>query len=374
MPTKKGQQNAIPLAVPELGKDSTERKRVLNVLAQRRYRQKRKEHIRKLEAQAVVAEPVQDEYLPQTSPSSNGVSHGNTSQGSEEDPAAIDGQQLQCPFAAAHLYRFEDDPLMPIDSDLDTTVPPTDPFADIFPGNQELWDTSILIPSLPSTPVSTSKHSSSSDSETWSGALLSTARHSPKQWPVRLQPPRLPVQNTMYSFSDDAYLQMSELTLMNGCMAIARRLNMQQIIWSIEATSPFADPAMSMADFNHLPANLQPTLRQMTMPHHPVIDLLPWPAVRDRMIMVLSQPPENRPPGAASPMALVEFVYDIEDSTEGVRISGGDPLLEQNWELGEKVFKSWWWMFDRDIVRRSNELRTMRGAPLLGGSILGEVA
>ena len=72
-------------------------------------------------------------------------------------------------------------------------------------------------------------------------------------------------------------------------------------------------------------------------------------------------------------MALLEFVYDLEDSAEGVRISGDDPSSENNWELGEKIFKSWWWIFDRDIIRRSNQLRTARGAPALGGSILGEV-
>jgi len=89
----------------------------------------------------------------------------------------------------------------------------------------------------------------------------------------------------------------------------------------------------------------------------------------------LSQPPELRPPSAASPMALVDLVYDIEDSAEGVRISGSDPYSDRNWEVGEKVFKSWWWCFDKDIIRRSNELRASRGAPMLGtGSILGEVA
>jgi hypothetical protein len=68
-------------------------------------------------------------------------------------------------------------------------------------------------------------------------------------------------------------------------------------------------------------------------------------------------------------MALIEFVYDLEDGAEGVRIAGSDPCSDQNWEIGEKVFSSWWWMFDRDIVRRSNELRAMRGAPMLGTSI-----
>lgn len=37
--------------VPAKGEDPAERKRVLNVLAQRRYRQRRREHVKKLEAQ-----------------------------------------------------------------------------------------------------------------------------------------------------------------------------------------------------------------------------------------------------------------------------------------------------------------------------------
>lgn len=33
----------------------------------------------------------------------------------------------------------------------------------------------------------------------------------------------------------------------------------------------------------------------------------------------------------------MDFVYDIEDSAEGVRIWGDDPCEWRNWELGEKV-------------------------------------
>lgn len=62
----------------------------------------------------------------------------------------------------------------------------------------------------------------------------------------------------------------------------------------------------------------------------------------------------------------MDLAYDIEDSAEGIRIFGPDPYSDSNWEIGEKVFRSWWWAFDRDVIRRSNELRVSRGAPPLG--------
>lgn len=73
---------------------------------------------------------------------------------------------------------------------------------------------------------------------------------------------------------------------------------------------------------------------------------------------------------------MLDLVYDVEDSSEGFRIWGDSPFVEANWEVGSKVFKSWWWAFDREILRRSNEWRRERGASKLGwgmGSVMGEV-
>jgi hypothetical protein len=68
----------------------------------------------------------------------------------------------------------------------------------------------------------------------------------------------------------------------------------------------------------------------------------------------------------------MDFIYDVEDSAEGVRIWGDDPCDWQNWEIGEKVFEKWWWAFDGEIIKNSNEWRIGRGAPVLG-QVLGEV-
>ena len=63
---------------------------------------------------------------------------------------------------------------------------------------------------------------------------------------------------------------------------------------------------------------------------------------------------------------MLDLVYDIEDPAEGVRIWGDDPYRDDNWEVGEKLFKNWWWCLNSEIITRANELRKERGAKLLG--------
>ncbi|KAK7894673.1 hypothetical protein LTR67_005412 [Exophiala xenobiotica] len=469
MPSSKGQskRKATDLSVPDPGEDALERKRVLNVLAQRRYRQRQREHVQQLEAQtqsqtANAAESDKDPrttltnlHVPEPCAAQDGVHHQtlsvpNVQHGILKTPV-LDGQIFHADVSASQLQDDSDGPQIFID--------PEDPFAafdedqfalDITDGDHNFFNSPncVLVPSLlsPSTsettrtsPSNTSSSSSSSafnSSTNWSlpplvltdpleledqapsttmpkdGHARSQSRpRSQSPSSQRSQPHAQITSTSMQSwqqyeyttFPDESHLDMPELALLRGCMTIAHRLDVADLIWSLSSVSPFCTTtttptttttAMAMATsmanpsdrglaFAHLPPNLRPTPAQLSIPHHPVIDLLPWPSVRDRLIHVLNQPPQFRPAGGAkSPMALIEFVYDIEDPSEGVRISGEDPLDGRNWEVGEKVFGGWWWCFDREVVSRTNELRRRRGAPTLGvgmmggsasGSVLGEV-
>jgi hypothetical protein len=313
-------RKAEEIAVPAKGKDPAERKRVLNVLAQRRYREKRKQHVKSLEKQAVKSKEESTSPATDTSQSMPTNDFSPSAAPEHLTPDAYQGQLFEDPFSF-------------------------DPNFVAFPTDLA-WDT---LPSLSNSPISTTDDLS---------LTLSTP-------------------DSRHSFPDEAHLEVLELNLLRGATEIARRLNVDQLIWSLTSTSPFTDPSMALANFGHLPPNLRPTKLQMTEPHHPVIDLMPWPTVRDKLILIFTQPPDIRPKSAASPTALLDFVYDLEDSSEGVRIWGDDPSSDQAWEVGEKVFKNWWWAFDRDVIKRSNELRSGRGARLLGmgeGAVLGEIS
>ena len=350
-------RKASEVAVPSKGNDPAERKRILNILAQRRYRQRRKQHVKSLEAQAgrrqdseaFAHSPTQDtsSIQPETTP----LGHGDLP-GSEVMTPTLDA------FASTD-FDFQPPPQPEQGQLFDDPFAMFDPNFVAFPTDLEPWNPDL--PSISNSPYSTTDPSNLSLTSPESSSHTPTDAH---------------------YFPDEANLEVLELSLLRAAVSIAKRLNIEELIWSLTSTSPFTTAMASpfsvpsaSTQFGHLPSNLQPTVIQLSQPHHPIFDLLPWPTVRDKLILVFTQPPEIRPTAAKSPTALLEFVYDIEDSAEGVRIWGDDPHSDQSWEVGEKVFNNWWWAFDGDVIRRSNEMRKRRGARLLGmqGSVLGEV-
>ena len=167
-----------------------------------------------------------------------------------------------------------------------------------------------------------------------------------------------------HEFPDSYLLPVHELTLLKGMLRIASRLGVDSTqVWNLECPSPFTTGSGTPID--QLPTAWRPTASQMTIPHHPICDLLPWPSARDRILMFLALPDDARPPNARGPMALVNFVYDLEDGSEGVRIYGADPCNPEGWEVGQVLFERWWFLFDRDIITNSNRWREARGAPPL---------
>lgn len=197
-----------------------------------------------------------------------------------------------------------------------------------------------------------------------------------------------------FTFPDSYLLPMAELALFRAFTRIAKRLGCGGgAVWSLDARSPFVtsrspSPSSPLAPGGlasvNLPAHLRPTLAQSTVPHHPVLDFLPWPVVRDRLITVLSMPDGVRPPvaggtsvpasaasdggegsgdgGGGVPMALVQLSYDMEHTAEGIRIWGPDIYDPRAWEVGQVFFEKWWFIFDREVVEQSNYWRRMRGA------------
>ena len=171
--------------------------------------------------------------------------------------------------------------------------------------------------------------------------------------------------------SDSYVLPVLELTLLRAFLRIASRLNVTASVWDVTALSHFCRPAggsalpAAAAPPTDLPVSWRPTPGQLQVPHHPLLDLLPWPTARERIIRVMSLPEFVRPAAAAGPLALVEFAYDMEDGAEGMRVWGEDPIDPAGWEVGQKVFERWWFIFDRDIVEQSNRWREARGAPRL---------
>ncbi|KAK5659035.1 hypothetical protein OQA88_1122 [Cercophora sp. LCS_1] len=343
------------IAVPDIDEDAAERKRVLNVLAQRRYRQ------RKRQARHASSKDVADDTSGGDHP---GASEGPNKEGVSDD--GRDGVNTISPGPDVLAPSANDGPARELGetpADMDVTFGwaanemDFPPLAFSAPGDELILHTSPDTFELPFVSIE-ANDTVSPLAPSGTGADDSPLRSS--------QPSSVTVElsggGRSESFPDSYLLPVTELTLLRGLLRIATRIN-ALCLWKPDALSPFNLGMGPPTD--QLPATWQPTATQILLPHHPLYDLLPWPSCRDRIINVMNMPESERPPVAQDPLALMHFVYDMEDGAEGIRIWGDDPYDEKNWEVGQEVFGKWWFVFDRAIVERSNYWRGLRGAPRL---------
>ncbi|KAH7375073.1 hypothetical protein B0T11DRAFT_5865 [Plectosphaerella cucumerina] len=362
-----------PLEVPHIEEDPAERKRMLNVLAQRRYRErKRQDRLSKQKGKA-------------TQRSGNGL--GSSPDGHDGDDAATATPIGSSTSSASRSTVLQEPSLEGLELDLGQDWPAitTGLEPSLFPaaatGNSTATTSFAAMPSS-SLMLATSAQSG----DLFAGIDLSTIDPayltgtdlgntlSTTSWSYSSSSEGSPQgyaasgsgsgsDGGMADFADSSLLSVCELSLLRAAVTIAGRLGFTDDMWSLTASSPFNTGAFTPT--NLLPATWQPTTSQLVTPHHPVIDLLPWPTVRDRILGIFSLPDEARPEHAKGQLGTVNLAYDMEDPAEGIRIIGSDVYDPTNWEIGQALFQRWWFVFDRDVIAQSNRMRRARGAPPL---------
>ncbi|GES61805.1 hypothetical protein ATEIFO6365_0001016900 [Aspergillus terreus] len=379
------------LAVPDITEDPAERKRVLNVLAQRRYRRRKRERLESLQAQVTHGRP--DETRSPTSTPQEKRSSSSATPGSSGVDGRTDGTDVLLG--------------MPAETGLPSSTSAVSSNTGLIP---DIWSPSqmfsLLSPNL-SPRVYSDPSASTIDAltclspphlllEPFSQATDGSEEQNIDSRGLEDNAYSLSDQLQMYqtstfTFPDDSVIEIPSLTLLNAAMAIATRLKIVDVLWDVTAISPFYQgkrpitvemsftPASLMSpspdtsssddrqdldqvDVDTLPENFRPTPSQRLIPHHPIIDLLPWPSARDKLIQVFSLPVGMRPKAAQDPMGVFRFAYDMEDTGgEGIRMQGTDPFSQETCEIGQVIFERWWWAFDAEIVERSNRARRKRG-------------
>ncbi|KAI1918554.1 hypothetical protein LOZ58_002462 [Ophidiomyces ophidiicola] len=372
------------LEIPELSRDAGERKRVLNVLAQRRYRERKRERLAALEKELKqknsdgnspggLSTDSEAGQLLSNSPDSFHSSAQSRSADHHEKllPPTPPSERLQSQGPLLNLFVNQTvsecvSDILEQPDFLDLT--PEDTLLDLELTNNTLSLDSVfaLSPPLPSSSIMTEQ-------------LLSNPTNLVKGIDSNLLGDLQTHQASTFTFPDERIIEIPTFALLNAVLTIASRLDLMDNLWEVASISPIFTGCRGnqLGSLNQnppllldLPENFRPTPTQRLIPHHPVLDLLPWPTVRDKLIQVFSLPPHLRPAPAADPMGLVSLVYDIEDPTEGLRVSGPDPFMANMWEVGQHVFQRWWWAFEGSIVERSNRLRRERG---LQGLVIGTV-
>ncbi|KAK9341868.1 hypothetical protein V1522DRAFT_359117, partial [Lipomyces starkeyi] len=125
------------------------------------------------------------------------------------------------------------------------------------------------------------------------------------------------------------------------------------------AESPFSSISHEVHDIYHLPPTLRPTLLQRTVPHHPWIDLLPSPTLRDNILRAGVDFDDTE-----LCFDLVEFCSLAAGSEQrGLIVWGGDPCNPYSWEVSEGFASKWGWVIHgcSELFLSTNYWRETRG-------------
>ncbi|KAK2589645.1 hypothetical protein QQS21_012674, partial [Conoideocrella luteorostrata] len=112
-------------------------------------------------------------------------------------------------------------------------------------------------------------------------------------------------------------------------------------------------------DIHSIPAGLQPTALQRVVAHHPWVDLLPVPQLRDNII--------GRDVDSYDEEGLCRaFTGRGQQGGAGV-IVWREPWDAGGWELTEEFVRSWGWVFQgcSELYQSTNMWRAQRGERLL---------
>lgn len=109
-----------------------------------------------------------------------------------------------------------------------------------------------------------------------------------------------------------------------------------------------------------IPDSLRPTELQRTKPHHPWLDIFPFPQIRDNLITAQEDFDDDE-----LCYDLMAF-WDSENSDPAVLI-WGCPWDPRNWEVTEAFVRKWGWVLDgcSEIQESTNRWRRLRGEKAL---------
>ena len=126
--------------------------------------------------------------------------------------------------------------------------------------------------------------------------------------------------------------------------------------YSSATLSPFTDPSNPMWHVRSAPRALQPTELQRKVPHHPWIDLLPSPVMRDNLLL------------AGDTYEVMELCADLvgffsADKGRTGMIVWGEPWDIAGWEVTESFVRHWGWTIQgcEHLLQSTNYWREQRG-------------
>ncbi|KAF7540176.1 hypothetical protein G7054_g1622 [Neopestalotiopsis clavispora] len=198
---------------------------------------------------------------------------------------------------------------------------------------------------------------------------------------VLAQLPNPPAWPSLDSLTSSSPGPPRTISLSVMALISAQLLNMQVIgmtpdmLWNEDSESLFYNTpgqaglaegsSHEMQDPCAIPPDLRPTADQFLIPHHPYIDLIPWPTFRSNVLSAISQ----------NPPTINEDDLCMDLANDGVRCWGntgvslhgrgeGSPWDSRSWEATPWFLEKWRCLIggeDDEISRNSAWWRVMQG-------------
>lgn len=131
-----------------------------------------------------------------------------------------------------------------------------------------------------------------------------------------------------------------------------------------DSISPISDPSHNM-QAKMVPPTLLPTRLQKDVPHHPWIDILPIPVLRNNLLLAQDKYDEDR--------LCAELIgYDQASNGRCGMILWGEPWDPAGWEVTEDFLQRWGWAVSgcRELLAATNYWRRRRGKPVLSPKVV----
>jgi hypothetical protein len=155
----------------------------------------------------------------------------------------------------------------------------------------------------------------------------------------------------------DHILVLVKFNIFRALMSNARDLGIpNKSCMDDDALSPYTDPSHASRCIRPLPAALQPTDLQREICHHPWVDTIPIPGLRDNLLLAA---------GSYDDLKLCADLVGVhgESTDRNGMIVWGDPWDPASWEVTEAFATDWGWAIrgcDK-LCQSTNYWRKRRG-------------
>jgi hypothetical protein len=137
----------------------------------------------------------------------------------------------------------------------------------------------------------------------------------------------------------------------------ARVMGLTQEFMVPDALSRIAYQNFDGMENRSVPFSLKPTDLQLCVSHHPWIDILPWPEIRDNLL--------RRDENSYDKKELCRDLRGFQAVADGRggMIVWGDPWDPRGWEITEAFALKWPWVVNgcHEVLESTRRWRTVRG-------------